>query len=364
MPVYTDLCSRIAPPDAAAMAAAGSRLDRLTKPPGSLGRLEELVVRLAGITGAVTPCADPAVVLVFAADHGVTAEGVSAYPSEVTPQMVLNFLYGGAAINALARQASAPVRVIDVGVAADLSHPNLISRKVRPGTANMAAGPAMSRVEAEQALQVGIELAQAEIAAGARCLILGEMGIGNTTPSATLLCALTGTHPELACGRGTGLDEAGLNRKIAVVRRALAFHRPDPSDPVGVLAAVGGLEIGAIAGALLAAAAARVPVLLDGFIAGAAALVACAIEPRTAAYLIAAHCSAEPGHRLVLEHLGLRPLLELNLRLGEGTGAALALPLLQGACRFMSEMATFEEAGVSTSDAPESEGGSQPARPA
>lgn len=341
-----EIAARIGRLDQAAMAAAAQRLDSLTKPPGSLGRLEKLVVQLAGITGATLPEVHPATVLVFAGDHGVTAEGVSAYPAEVTPQMVLNFLNGGAAINALARNAGAAVRVVDVGVAVPVSHPGLRVAKVRPGTANMARGPAMSRAEAEQALAAGVEAARAEIAAGARCLALGEMGIGNTTPSAAILAAFSGRSPAEVCGRGTGLDDEGVQRKVLAVQKALAVNRPDPADPVGVLAKVGGLEIGALAGAMLAAAAERVPVVIDGFIVGAAALVACRIEPRTAAYLIASHCSVEPGHRLILELLGLKPLMDLDLRLGEGSGAALALPLLQAACRVMREMATFAQAGV------------------
>lgn len=356
-----ETASRIGRLHGTAMEAASRRLDSLTKPPGSLGRLESLTIQLAGITGSILPEVTPAAVLIFAGDHGVTAEGVSAYPSEVTPQMVQNFLRGGAAINALARNAGARVTVVDVGVAADLAHPDLVVRKVRQGTANMARGPAMSRAEAEQALAAGMETARAQIARGARCLVLGEMGIGNTTPSAALLAAFSGRSPAEDCGRGTGLDDAGLQRKVAAVQRALAVNRPDPADPVGVLAKVGGLEIGALAGAMLAAAAERVPVLIDGFIVGVAALVACRIEPRTVSYLIPSHCSAEPGHRMLLDLLGLKPLMELELRLGEGSGATLALPMLQAACRVMREMATFEQAGVSGSlDGPAGTGSPRP----
>lgn len=347
------IAAEIRRPDKSAMAAAARRLDRLTKPPGSLGRLERLVVQLAGMTGEATADVSPAAVIVFAGDHGVTEEGVSAYPSDVTAQMVQNFLAGGAAINALARNAGARVTVVDVGVKTDVDHPDLTQAKVRRGTANMTRGPAMTRTEAEAAIVAGIKAAQTEIARGARCLGLGEMGIGNTTPSAALLAVFSGRSAAEVCGRGTGLDDAGVLRKVAAVEKALACNRPDPADPIAVLAKVGGLEIGALAGAMLAGAAARVPVVIDGFIVGAAALVACAIEPRTASYLVPAHRSAEPGHRLTLDLLELVPLMELDLRLGEGSGAALALPILQAACRVMREMATFEQAGVSGAvDAP------------
>lgn len=344
---FAQLLRRIEPLDSDAMTAAAARLDTLTKPPGSLGRLEPLVVQLAGITRRPIPAIDPPAVLVFAGDHGVTAEGVSAYPADVTPQMVLNFLAGGAAINALARNAGAAVRVIDVGVAAAVSHPDLLVRKVRPGTANMAVGPAMSRSECAQAIAVGADIAMAEIRSGVRCLALGEMGIGNTTPSAALLSVFGGRSPAEACGRGTGLDEAGVRRKIQVVEKAIEVNRPDPADPVGVLAAVGGLEIAALTGAILAAAAERVPVIIDGFIVGAAALAACRLQPQARGYLIASHRSAEQAHHLLLKELELQPLMDLELRLGEGSGAALALPLVRGACRFMAEMATFSQAGVS-----------------
>lgn len=322
------------------------RLDSLTKPPGSLGRLEALAVQLAGITGEVAPNVAPAAVMVMAGDHGVTAEGVSAYPSEVTPQMMLNFLHGGAAINALSRVSDARVVVVDVGVAAEMSHPSLIVRKIRPGTGNICREPAMTRAEAGQAICCGIDLAEAEAARGTRVIALGEMGIGNTTPSAAILAAFSGHAPERVVGRGTGVDDRGLQRKADAVRRALALHTPDPHDPIGVLAAVGGLEIGALAGLILGAAARRMPVVLDGFITSAAALIAAGIAPEVRHYLIASHRSPEPGHSLMLELLGLKPLLEFDLRLGEGSGAALALPILQAVHRVMTEMATFGEAGV------------------
>ena len=336
----------IRPLDDEASNRARRRLDMLTKPPGSLGRLEELAIHLAGITGEVAPPVKPATVMIMAGDHGVTAEGVSAFPSAVTPQMMLNFLHGGAAINALSRVADAQVVVVDVGVGSEIDHPALIVRKIRPGTGNICQEPAMTRQEAEQAICCGIDLAEAEVARGTRVIALGEMGIGNTTPSAALLAAFSDHPVERVVGRGTGLDDSGLLRKADAVRRALALHAPDPRDPIGVLAAVGGLEIGALAGVILGAAAQRVPVVLDGFITTAAALVATRIAPMAGRYLIAAHRSAEAGHGLVLELLGLQPLLELDLRLGEGSGAALALPILQAVKGVMTDMATFGEAGV------------------
>lgn len=334
--------------DAAATNRARIRLDSLTKPPGSLGRLEEIAAHLAGMTGQTAPQVSPATVLVVAGDHGVTAEGVSAFPSEVTPQMVLNFLRGGAAINVLSRAAGAQVRVVDAGVAADLAHPDLIVRKVRRGTGNICQEPAMTRAEAEEAIGHGLDLAQEEAARGTRVIALGEMGIGNTTPSSALLAAFSGRPPAEVVGRGTGVDDEGLKRKEEAVRRALALHAPDPTDPIGVLAAIGGLEIAVLAGITLGAAARRIPVVIDGFITGAAALVAVRIAPSAADYLIASHQSAEAAHGLMLELLNCKPLMALDLRLGEGSGAALALPLLEAAHRIMTEMATFGEAGVAT----------------
>lgn len=342
-----DVANQIRRPHVEAMAGAQARLDSLTKPPGSLGQLERLAVQLAGATGEIAPEILPATVLVMAGDHGVTAEGVSAFPSEVTPQMVQNFLAGGACINVLARSAGARVRVVDVGVAVPIAHPDLDVRKVRPGTANMATGPAMTRAEAEQAIAVGIQVAQDEIAHGARTLLLGEMGIGNTTPSAALVAVLGGRPVAQVVGRGTGLDDKGVQRKAAVIERAIAVNRPHPADPIDVLAKVGGLEIGALAGVMLGAAAAGHPVVLDGFITSAAALLAARIEPRVLPYLVASHQGSETGHAITLELLGLTPLLRLDLRLGEASGAALALPLIDNATRVLREMATFASAGVS-----------------
>lgn len=338
----------IGPVDAGARAAARDRLDRMTKPRGALGRVEDVAVTLAGIAGVeVPPVPAPAAVAVFAADHGVHAQGVTPWPQEVTAQMVANLLAGGAVVNAFARQIGAEVQVVDVGVAADLEPvPGLLPRKVAHGTADMTAGPAMTREQARRGIEHGIEVARDLVAAGNRCLLTGDMGIANTTAAAALICAFTGTDPATATGRGTGIDDETLARKTEVVRRALDLHRPDPADPVGVLAAVGGLEHAGLVGFVLGAAALRTPVLLDGVIAGSAALVAAALAPDVTGYCLAGHRSAEPGGHIVLEHLGLTPLLELDMRLGEGTGALLALPVLQGAARAMADVATFDSAGV------------------
>ena len=341
--------ARILPLDEAAMDAARVRQANLTKPAGSLGRLEELAALLAGITGDPAPTIGRKGVIVAAGDHGVVAEGVSAYPQEVTPAMVLNFLNGGAAINVLARCAGAEIVVIDAGVAADLPpHPDLRPAKIGRGTANIAVGPAMTPQQAVQCLETGIQTAQEQIDGGVSLLAGGDMGIGNTTPASAITAAITGAPPAAVTGRGTGLDDAALARKAAVVQRALAVNRPDPADGVDTLAKVGGFEIGVLAGVMLAAAAGPRPLVVDGFIAGAAALIAGVIAPAARPRFIAAHQSAEPGHRLALEWLGLTPLLDLGLRLGEGTGAALAMPIIEAAARCLSEMATFAEAGVAT----------------
>ena len=338
----------IPPLDEAARQAARERQRQLTKPPGSLGRLEALSTALAAMQATPRPRVRHKAVLIMAGDHGVTQAGVSAYPSEVTAQMVHNFVRGGAAIAVLARQMGARLRVVDVGVAAPLPpHPQVYARKVRPGTANMLQGPAMTPAEAQAALAVGAEVVELEHAAGLDVLVLGDMGIGNTTPAAALAAVFTGHPPRALVGRGTGLDDAGLARKIAVVEQALARHRPRADAPLEALAAVGGLEIAALAGAMLAAAARRVPVVVDGYIVTAAALVAAAFRPAVRHYLIAGHRSAEPGHARMLEALALTPLLNLDLRLGEGSGAALALPLVEAAARLLNEMSTFAEAGVS-----------------
>ncbi len=348
MGLLEDTVARVGPLDGGAMERARARQDTLTKPPGSLGRLEELSIRVAGITGSDMPSLPSKAVITMAGDHGVAAEGVSAYPSEVTPQMVLNFLAGGAAINVLARRAGARVVVVDMGVASDLPEsPGLMVRKVAHGTRNMALGPAMTPDEARQCVEAGIGVLLEERAKGLDVVGTGDMGIGNTTASSAIVAAITGANVADVTGRGTGIDDAGLSRKVAVLRRVLEVNQPDPADPLDVLTKVGGLEIGGIAGVILAGAAERIPVVIDGFISGAAALIAVELCPAARDYLIAGHTSVEAGHRVILERLGLVPLLNLNLRLGEGTGAALAMGLLDASLAILSEMATFASAEVS-----------------
>jgi nicotinate-nucleotide--dimethylbenzimidazole phosphoribosyltransferase len=324
------------------------RQNTLTKPAGSLGRLEALSIQLAGICGVPRPSFSRKAVIVMAGDHGVTAEGISAYPAAVTKQMVLNFLHGGAAINVLARQAGARVVVVDMGVAAEFEGAaGLVHHKLANGTQNMCRGAAMTRGQAEESIRVGMEVVDAEVAQGLDILAVGEMGIGNTTPSSAITSLYTAQPVRLVTGRGTGLDDAGFTHKVEVIEQSIAVNQPDPADPIDVLSKVGGFEIGGLAGAILSAAAHRLPVLLDGFISGAAALLAAKLEPRTRPFLIASHRSVEAGHRVILERLGLRPLLDLDLRLGEGTGAALAFHLIDAAVNTLNEMATFSEAGVS-----------------
>jgi nicotinate-nucleotide--dimethylbenzimidazole phosphoribosyltransferase len=351
--VLQKLLEVIAPPDDGVAVAARRHLDSLTKPPGSLGRLEELAVRLATIRGRA-PRVDAPVAFVFAGDHGVVAEGVSAYPQTVTAQMVENFLGGGAAINVLARQAGARVVVADFGVAFDgswgvpsTSLPiQFVKRKIGPGTANMALGPAMSSAQAIEAIEAGAALADEAASAGADLFAIGEMGIGNTTAAAAITAAITNATPERVTGRGTGVDDATWRRKVAVVRRALVVNRPEPGDGLAVLATVGGFEIAGLVGVILAGAARRVPVAVDGYIATSAALIAVTLAPASRHALFAAHRSAEPGHSIALEHLGLDPYLDLGLRLGEGTGAALFIHLARAAARIYDEMATFKSAGI------------------
>jgi nicotinate-nucleotide--dimethylbenzimidazole phosphoribosyltransferase len=345
------------------MAAARELQGRLTKPAGSLGELEEISVRLAGLTGhCPPPLLDNPVLAIFAGDHGVHAQGVTPWPQAVTAQMVGNFLAGGAAVNALARQAGVAVAVVDVGVLADLPDgqppsaigeapragaDTLIRAKVRAGSRDMTVEPALTRDEVAQAIEVGITVARELIDAGARALLTGDMGIANTTPSAALIAAFTSRDVGLVTGYGTGIDAPTHLRKIEVIRAALKLHQPDPTDPIGVLAAVGGLEHAALAGYLLGAAARQVPVLLDGVIAASAALAATALAPNSRDAMIAAHRSVEPGATVALAQLGLTPLLDLGLRLGEGTGAVLAYPIVASAVRVLHEMATFDSAGVS-----------------
>ncbi|WP_088833956.1 nicotinate-nucleotide--dimethylbenzimidazole phosphoribosyltransferase [Paenibacillus tyrfis] len=339
--------SDIRPLDAEIIEEAARRLDQLTKPPGSLGRLEEIAKQLAGIRGEVMPELTRKAVVVMAGDHGVCEEGVSAFPAEVTPQMVLNFLNGGAAVNVLSRQAGADVVCVDIGVNAELSHPLLRSRKIRMGTANMAKGPAMTRTEAEAAIMVGVELAQELAGEGYRLLATGEMGIGNTTASSALLAVLGATDPAAAAGRGTGIDDERLWHKQAVIRQAIETNRPEASDPLDALVKVGGLEIAGLVGLILGAAQSRIPVVIDGFISSAAALVAARLAPLSVSYMIASHLSQEQGHERLLTEIGLTPMLRMDMRLGEGTGAVLAFPMIEAAVRIMKEMATFADAGIS-----------------
>ncbi|MCX5379370.1 nicotinate-nucleotide--dimethylbenzimidazole phosphoribosyltransferase [Streptomyces sp. NBC_00091] len=346
--LLSETVASIRPLDAKALGEAWERQKRMTKPAGALGMLEIISAQLSGLSRVCPPpIPEPAAVAIFAGDHGVHAQGVTPWPQEVTTQMVANFLGGGAVCNAFANQVGAEVCVIDVGVAGDLpATPGLLPRKIRPGTADLSVGPAMTREEAIAAIEVGIETARDLVAAGNKALLTGEMGIANTTVSAALISVFTGVDPAEVTGRGTGINDETHARKVDVVRRALELHQPDPADPIGVLAAIGGLEHAAIVGLLLGGASLRTPVILDGVSAGAAALVARAIAPESLSACIAGHRSAEPGHVAALNKLGLRPLIDLDLRLGEGTGALLSLPLVQSAARAMHEVATFDSAGV------------------
>lgn len=340
--------SRIGAMDEVALKAARTRQNLLTKPAGSLGRLEDISVQLAGIYGEVTPQPKSKVIILAAADHGVVAEGVSAYPQEVTPQMVFNFLGGGAAINVLARHAGVKVVIVDAGVATELpSHNELISLSIGKGTANMMKGPAMSKEQARQCLEQGIIIASTEIEKGADIVGTGDMGIGNTTASSAITSVITGKSPLEVTGMGTGITEDQRKHKSHVITQAIGLTSPDASDGLDVLAKVGGFEIGVMAGAMLGAAAARKAVILDGFISGAAALIAYKLCPGIKDYFIAAHFSAEPGHAAVLQYLDLKPVLDLGMRLGEGSGAAIAMMVVEAAARCLAEMATFAEAGVS-----------------
>ena len=344
-----NMMATIRPLDFSAIEAARARQLQLTKPTGALGRLETLSIQLAGITGQLNPSLKRKHIILCAGDHGVAAEGVSAYPAEVTPQMVLNFLNGGAAINVLARQMKADVTVVDMGVASDLPpHDNLVQAKVAYGTQNMAHGPAMSREQALQAIATGSRVVNELVEQGGLDLVvLGEMGIANTTPAAAIGAVITGHTPKEITGRGTGVNDEQLAHKINVIKRALTLNQPDPSDAIDVLAKVGGFEIGGLVGVCLAAAAQRIPIIVDGFITTSAALLAVTLAPAVKPYLIAAHRSQEQGHRLLLAHMGLEPLLDLDLRLGEGSGGALAISLIEAAVGTLNEMATFAEAGVS-----------------
>lgn len=342
-----EILGQIEPIDETWSQRAQERLDDLTKPRGSLGRLEECARDYAAAARTLDPGDLRPRVVVFAADHGVTDEGVSAYPKEVTHQMVLNFLAGGAGINVLAAEAGAEVTIVDVGVAHDFGEqPGLIGRKVAPGTDNMVLGPAMTREQAVASILVGTDLAAEAAEAGCRLLAPGEMGIGNTTAASAVTAVLTGRPVAEVTGKGTGLDEPGLEHKIEVIQKAISVNKPDADDPLDVLHKVGGFELGAIAGLVLGAAAHQVPVVLDGFISTAGALIAHRLHPDAAGYMFAAHRSVEPGHRAALDDLAIKPLLDLGMRLGEGTGAALGFMLIRASLAVLNRMATFSSAGV------------------
>jgi nicotinate-nucleotide--dimethylbenzimidazole phosphoribosyltransferase len=345
--------SRIVPQDPAFRQRARERLDQLTMPHWALGRLMDLAIDLAGITRSMRPPTEKRVVVVMAADHGVVAEGVTKYPQEVTRQMVFNFLRGGAGINALAHLANATVIVVDMGVAGDLSEAldssSFVSRPIGPGTANIAVGPAMSRTDAIRSVETGIQIAL-DFGSSYDLVGTGDMGLGNTTPSSAIIAAFTGSPPDQVTGRGTGIDDDQFKHKVGVVNKILQMNKPDPTDPLDVLAKVGGFEIGGIAGLILGAASMQKPVMIDGLISTAGALIAFGLKPEAADYMIAAHLSVEQGHRVALDLLQKRPLLDLNMRLGEGTGGAMAMTVVEAAARILTEVATFEEAAVSTAD--------------
>jgi len=349
---------KIEPLDVRVMEKTQDRLNNLTKPQGSLGKLEELAKQICGITGKENPQLRNKVIFTLASDHGVTDEAVSVYPKEVTAQMVYNFLSGGAGINVLANHVGAKVVVVDIGVCSDFKpDPRLIIKKINYGTKNMAKGPAMTRDEAVKSICTGIEIFENEFSAeggsavGGNCGIdivgTGEMGIGNTTVSSAITACFTGKPIKDVTGRGTGLDAQGLKNKISVIKKALSVNKPDPADAIDVLSKVGGFEIGGLTGIILAAASRKTPVIIDGFISGAAALIAFQLEPKVKNYMIASHCSVEKGHKVILEYIGLEPLLDLDLRLGEGTGAALGIGLAEASIKILTQMATFRNAKVS-----------------
>ncbi|GFN31795.1 nicotinate-nucleotide--dimethylbenzimidazole phosphoribosyltransferase [Paenibacillus xylaniclasticus] len=345
--LLANIIGRIRPLDEDAMNLADIHLGNLTKPPGSLGRLEAIARQTAGITGEVHPDLSRKAIIVMAADHGVCEEGISAFPAEVTPQMVMNFLSGGAAVNVLARHAGADVRCVDIGVNAELDHPDLYKRKLMYGTNNMAHGPAMDHATTVQAMLVGIEVVDELYREGYRLFGTGEMGIGNTTASSAVMTVLTGCSPEDTVGRGTGINDERLAHKINVISRAIDTNKPNPEDPFDVVSKVGGLEIAGLAGVIIGAAAKRCPVVIDGFISSAAALVAARMSPDSVHYMIGSHLSEEQAHGQLLDAIGLSPVIHMQMRLGEGTGAALCFHLIEAAQRIMKEMATFDSAGVS-----------------
>lgn len=322
-------------------------INTLTKPVGSLGRLEELAISLAEMKNEAFPTVSPAGVLVFAADHGITDEGVSAYPKAVTEQMVRNFLNGGAAINVFSRQIGADLNIIDIGVASDIDHPHLLNKKVRYGTANFLREDAMSRKDAEKAIEIGYEQGIEMINKGTQCLILGEMGIGNTTSSSAILAILSEKEVEAVVGTGTGISQKGLRHKVDIIKQVIESRHPKPDDPIDLISKIGGLEIAGMTGAMLAAASKRVPILVDGFICTIAALLARMVSPNAIDYMIMTHQSVEPGHQIAISLLGKKPILDLGLRLGEGSGAAVTYPIIQSATLMVKEMATFDSAGVS-----------------
>jgi nicotinate-nucleotide--dimethylbenzimidazole phosphoribosyltransferase len=346
-----DTVKQIQPIDQDMIQKTQKRLDNLTKPLGSLGRLEELAKQICGITGKDSPSLKNKVIFTLAADHGVTDEKISPYPKEVTAQMVYNFINGGAGINVLARHAGARVVVADLGVASDLTpHPQLVIKKINYGTQNIAKGPAMTKAEAIRSIEAGIEIFENEYKNGIDIAGTGEMGIGNTTASSAITACLTGAAVEELTGRGAGLDDKGLQNKISIIKKAIAVNQPNQLCAIDTLYKVGGFEIGGLAGIILAAASHKVPVVIDGFISGAAALIAYHIEPKTKEYMIASHCSIERGHKVILDHIGLRPLFNFDLRLGEGTGAALGISVADAAIKILTEMATFESAKVSNKE--------------
>jgi nicotinate-nucleotide--dimethylbenzimidazole phosphoribosyltransferase len=342
--VTKDICAI----DSKILEKTQKRLDNLTKPLGSLGRLEELAKQICGISAKEDPFLTNKVIFTLAADHGVTEEGVSPYPKEVTAQMVYNFLSGGAGINVLAAHVGARVVVADLGVCVDFkADPKLLNRKINYGTKNMAKGPAMTKDEALKSICAGVEIFEEEYKKGIDIVGTGEMGIGNTTSASALTVVFTKTAVKEITGRGAGLDDAGLKNKIRTIEKSISLNKPDPADPIDVLSKVGGFEIGGLAGIILCAASKKVPVVIDGFISGAAALTAYRIEPKVKDYMIASHCSVEGGHKIILQYLGLKPLLDLNLRLGEGTGGALGIGLADASLKILAQMATFKSANVS-----------------
>jgi nicotinate-nucleotide--dimethylbenzimidazole phosphoribosyltransferase len=350
MGLLDETIQQILPADAATREKAQQRLDQLTMPHWALGRLMDLALDLAAMTRCTNPPVDKRVVVVVVGDHGVAAEGVSKYPQEVTVQMVYNFINGGAGINALSRVSGSHVVVVDMGVAGKIEgikdHAGFISKRIRPGTSNIAVGPAMTREEAVRSIEAGIEIAL-DLGSSYNLFGTGDMGIGNTTPSSAIVATITGTDPAEVTGRGTGIDDGQFQNKVKIIEKILKVNQPNPSDPLDILAKVGGFEIGGIAGLILGAASMQKPILIDGFISTAGALIAHGICPKASDYMIASHQSVERGHKVALKHLNKEPLMDLNLRLGEGTGAALSMTLVEAAVRILTEIATFEEASVS-----------------